>query len=311
TDDENNVYPSQIIEASGKIGGDRVRFVVQATIQGYSWKKLKIERNTSQPKVKSSIKASAKKLSNEFCEIVFDGIPDKNEIAYSPAQVFADSSDTWGHEITGFTEKKGLFKIEKITVIEKGQVRARVRVESRYGSSRMEEDFILYEGSDFIEQRVFLDWRKTNAVLKLRYQHDKDNAKIFYEIPYSVLERPMSPLEVPGQTWAFIHGRDSGIGIMNDAKSSYSSDEKYFYITCARSPLYAHHAPPHILSNNEQLRYLDQGEQEFTVRVILGKKNWQEAEMPRRALEFLEPPVVHLESAHEGKLSEFENGFEI
>jgi alpha-mannosidase len=93
-----------------------------------------------------------------------------------------------------------------------------------------------------------------------------------------------------------------GLGIINNAKSSYSADENFFYITCARSPLYAHHAPPHVLSGNEQKRYLDQGEQEFVVKIVQGKNNWQKADMPRRSLEFLQPPVAHLESAHSGNL---------
>ncbi|MEP7235137.1 MAG: glycoside hydrolase family 38 C-terminal domain-containing protein, partial [Ignavibacteriota bacterium] len=261
TTDNNVIVSTQKIEASGKIGGDRVRFAAQVRVPAFGWTKLKIERNPEQKKSKSSIVAKENVLSNGICGIIFEGEPAASEILYSPAQVFADESDTWGHGINGFTEQKGSFKVTKVTVLERGPVRGRVRVESTYGNSRMEEDFILYEGADHIEQRVFLDWRKTNAVMKLRYAHGCTDPKIFYEIPYSVIERPVSKDEVPGGAWAFVQDDSRGLGIINDAKYSYSSDEKYFYLTCARSPLYAHHEPPHVFSQHEQKRFQDQGEQ--------------------------------------------------
>ncbi len=311
TDEKGNTFEAQKIESSGKIGGDRVRFTAQVNVPSFEWKKLKLERNVDQKKSKSSIKATEKGLSNGVCGIVFDGEASENIIKYYPAQAFADESDTWGHGITGFTEQKGSFKVTKISVIERGPVRGRVRVESSYGNSRMEEDFILYEGADHIEQRVYLDWRKTNFVLKLRYEHRCTDPKIFYEIPYSIIERSVSTDEVPGGAWAFVQDEDQGIGIINDAKSSYSSDEKFFYMTCARSPLYAHHAPPHVFSQHEQKRYLDQGEQEFVMKIVLGKKNWRAAEMPRRTLEFLQPSVAHIESSHIGELIQNTLSFDV
>ncbi len=301
-DDAGNLILAQKNEPSGKIGGDRVRFVAQTDTSNFGWKKLKIERNTEQKKNKSFLKASENVLSNGICGVVFEGEVGINLIQYYPAQVFADDSDTWGHGLTGFNESKGPFKVQKITVLERGPVRGRVRVESTYGNSRMEEDFILYEGADQIEQRVYIDWRKTNSVLKLRYAHGCSDPKVIYEIPYGVIERAVSKDEVPGGSWAFIQDASKGVGIINDAKSSYSSDEKFFYMTSARSPLYAHHAPPHILSTTEQKRYLDQGEQEFVVKIVMGKKNWRAADMPKRAIEFLQPPVVHVESSHQGSM---------
>ncbi len=310
-DESGNSIVAQKIESSGKISGDRVRFVAETEVLSFVWKKLKIERNTEQKKNKSTIKASENVLSNGICGIVFDGEVGENMVQYYPAQVFADESDTWGHGITGFNESKGLFKVQKITVLERGPVRGRVRVESIYGNSRMEEDFILYGGADHIEQRVYLDWRKTNSVMKLRYAHGCSDPNGIYEVPYGIIERPISKDEVPGGSWAFIQDSSKGVGIINDAKSSYSSDEKFFYLTGARSPLYAHHAPPHILSGTEQKRYLDQGEQEFVVKIVLGKKNWRGADMPKRAIEFLQPPIIHVESSHQGSIKNSSTGFEV
>lgn len=310
-DSEGNNIPTQRIESSGKIGGDRIRFVTQIDTPAFGWTKLNVERSAPQIKVKSALKVTDKILLNGICGIVFEGDTSETFMKYTPAQVFADDSDTWGHGISGFNESKGHFKVNKIIVLEKGPVRGRVRVESSYGNSRIEEDFILYEGADYIEQRVYVDWRKSNSVLKLRYAHGCTAPKIFYEIPYSVIERPVSKDEVPGNSWAFVQDSSHGIGIINNSKSSYSADEKYFYIICARSPLYAHHAPPHVFSQNEQKRYLDQGEQEFVAKIIFGQKTWQDARMPKRSLEFLQPQIVHLESGHEGILFQNERAFEV
>ncbi|MDP4229142.1 MAG: glycoside hydrolase family 38 C-terminal domain-containing protein [Bacteroidota bacterium] len=294
--------PSQKIESSGKIGEDRVRFTSQVSVRSFGWTKLVVNRETVMPVERSSIKATENILSNGLCGIAFDGGVDENLIPYTPAQVFMDESDTWGHGITGFNTSKGLFKIQRISVLEKGPVRGRVRVESAYGNSRMEEDFILYSEENIIEQRIYLDWRKPNAVLKLRYPHQCKYPKTFFEIPYGFIERPISKNEVPGGAWAFVQDDSKGLGIINNAKSSYSSDENFLYLTCARSPLFAHHAPPHISSTTESKRYLDQGEQEFSIRLITGCKTWQDANMARRTTEFLQPVVVHVETAHNGDL---------
>ena len=311
TTDDGITILAQKIEPSGKINGDRVRFAAQVRVPSYGWSKFKIEQNIEQPKAKSGITAKESILQNGICGIVFEGEVADNQIKYYPAQVFADESDTWGHDISGFNGQKGYFKVSRITVLERGPVRGRVRVESSYGISHMEEDFILYEGADYIEQRVYLDWRKTNSVMKLRYAHEYTDPKVFFEIPYSVIERPVSSDEVPGGAWAFVQDDSHGLGIINGAKYSYSSDEKYFYITCARSPLFAHHKPPHIFSQNEQKRYQDQGEQEFTVRIVIGKKNWRGADMPRRSLEFLQQPIAHLESMHLGTIAKKPSSIEV
>ncbi len=34
--------------------------------------------------------------------------------------------------------------------------------------------------------------------------------------------------------------------------------------------------------------------------IVPGNKNWRGADMPRRALEFLQPPITHIESSHQG-----------
>ncbi|MEI8134735.1 MAG: glycoside hydrolase family 38 C-terminal domain-containing protein [bacterium] len=309
--DSDEIVLTQRMESSGKIADDRVRFTARAELPPYGWKKFAIVRNGEVAKVAKSIVASSTQLSNGICGIVFEGEPLVNQIAYSSAQVFQDDNDTWGHGITGFTQKKGIFKVDEIIVVERAPVRGRVRVSSSYGSSKLVEDFILYAGADFIEQRVFLDWRKTNAVVKLRHPHNMSNPKITYEIPNAVIERPVSSDEVPGGAWVFLQDATKSLGLVNDAKYSYSADEKYFYTTIARSPLYAHHSPPHKVTKFETKRYLDQGEQEFIVNIFPGMKSWTEVNMPQRALELLQPTIVHVESSHSGKLSRSLNMFAV
>src|SRR5262249_1600766 len=100
-------------------------------------------------------------------------------------------------------------------------------------------------------------------------------------------------------TWAFVEG---AFGIISPYKSSYSCDDNHLSITIARSAIYAHHAPPHVLSETEDVRYLDQGWQEFTNYIIVGPSDWESARMPHLSQQYALQPVTYQEGAHGGSL---------
>lgn len=340
-DEQGKTYPVQKTIPSGKIGGDRTRFICKAKIPALGWKTFfvsRYERSTAGEMIEFG-KASArvgivmfpmpslelgigKKGTKTDLRAHFD--IEKTEDAkaemfrafrYRPAEVFDDQNDTWGHYITGFTDLIGKFKLEGVEEIERGPLFHTVRVTSSYHKSTLREDFRLYYGASFFDVNVTLDWREQHAVCKLRFDHNCDEPRATYEIPYAALGRTSGPEEVPGQTWVHVaghrHGTSDGIAVITDAKYSFSVTGKSIYVTAARSPLFAHHVPPHEVQRGEKLDHLDQGVQNFNVRVLLHEPEWSKAKLHEHSALLHQPATAHYESAHEGRLPKLQSGVSI
>jgi alpha-mannosidase len=274
-----NEIATQRIESSGKIGDDRARFIAKVSVPAFGWTTFGIERN-------GKYELSGK---DEPCPL-----------SYTPAVVIRDDSDTWGHGVRSFTDHLRTFNLQSEQMIENGPLRKAWRISSTGPTSGMEEEYYIEPGSDVIELRVFLDWHEQHRILKLRFPHGCKSPQATYEIPFASIERPIGTQEWPGQSWVNVTERDGsrGLTLVTDSKYSYSVDEQYIYVIVARSPLFAHHTPPHEIHRGERLRYQDQGEQEFRILLIPHNGHWSGDVLPR----FESPLVCELESQHSGDL---------
>src|SRR5581483_8721585 len=97
------------------------------------------------------------------------------------AVVVEDRSDTWGHGVERYDDVAGELECVSARLIERGPVRAILRVESRYGSSTLREDYVLRAGSPYVDVRVALDWHERLKLLKLRYPTSVEAASATYE----------------------------------------------------------------------------------------------------------------------------------
>jgi alpha-mannosidase len=280
--------PTQKIEPSGKIGNDRVRFLATISVPALGWSLFGIERSLENiPEAENDLK------------LPFE---------YTPAIIVRDNSDTWSHGIHSFTEYEQEFHIDATEIIERGPIRSGIRIKSSGGASRMEEEIIVEKNSNVIEIRVFLDWHEQHRMLKMRFRHGCKDPVAHYEIPYAWVERPIGPNEWPGQSWLDVSERDHshGFALITDSKYSYSVDNEYIYVVAARSPLYAHHVPPHVMRDGERERYQDQGEQEFRLMLIPHDGKWSGRHISR----LQNPLIVHTESRHNGILPKIFAGLE-
>ena len=221
------------------------------------------------------------------------------------AVVMDDTSDTWGHRRLAYRDVLGEFESTTVEVIETGPVRAIVRVNSRYGSSSLTEDIVVWAGAEEVEIRVILDWREKAALLKMRTPTPLVETTAAYEIPYGVIERPADGDEEPGQRWidtsGTIPGSDErfGVAVLNDAKYGFDILGGQLGVTAVRSPIYAHHEP---MVPREGVRYQfqDQGVQRFTLRLLPHRGGWADAGLTRRAMALNQRPTVLIESRHQG-----------
>jgi len=77
-----------------------------------------------------------------------------------------------------------------------------------------------------------------------------------------------------------------------------------------RSPVYAHHIPRE-LDPDEDYRYIDQGEQEFTYILLPHRGSWKDAETVSLAEGLNNPPIAFIEYNHKGILPQEKSFIEV
>jgi len=219
------------------------------------------------------------------------------------AVVIDDPSDTWSHFVTRFDQVVGEFIVKSIRLIEDGPVKAVLHVESMYGSSSLVQDFMLYAGLPYLEAAVTVDWHEQFTLLKLRFPLNLEQAAVTYEIPYGSIMRPADGDEQPGQSWLDVSGvvggstRSYGVSLLNDGKYSFDVQGSDLGMTILRSPIYAFHFPAQP-QPDRSYTFMDQGIQHFTYRLLPHAGDWRTGEVPRRAAELNQSPLVLASTFH-------------
>ena len=221
------------------------------------------------------------------------------------AEVLDDPSDTWSHGVTHYTDVCGQFSGARLTVLERGPVRLRVRATTRFGGSTLRQDFMLYRDQPGVEVRVTLDWHEQLKLLKLAFPVAVADPVATFEIPYGVLERPTDGAEVPGQRWVDVSGATAagaaGLTVLSDAVYSYDVTGARLRLTVLRSPVYAHHGP-RVLEADTDYTWMDQGWHEFRYLLLPHAGPCPTAEAQRQADWLNQPAISQAEGSHAGPL---------
>jgi alpha-mannosidase len=222
-----------------------------------------------------------------------------------------DRSDTWSHGEAGFRQEIGRFgRSGAAAVDETGPVRAAVRTHSQWRNSEAVHWIRLYRDVPVIEGELRLFWRERLCALKLALPTRLVAVEATYEAPYGFVRRPANGEEQPGQQWADITGQLAlpagrkqryGLARANDSRYGYDALDGELRMTVARSPAFAHHDPRR-LEDGVEYRFMDQGEHVIRYRLIPHEDGWEEADVPKRAMELNVVPVWVNEYAHEGPL---------
>ena len=245
--------------------------------------------------------------SGEFGKSVISGAGGR------PLVIDDHDADTWAHGIFQFHEVEGCFADAKVSLLEEGELRSIVRVESSYNESRLRQDFLLYAGRSWIEVKVRVDWREKNRILKLAYSTCLTETSAVYEIPYGYITKPANGDEEPALMWAAINGRaheaPASLAILNADKYSYDVHDNQISLTVLRSPVYAE-------SEGEKYRdafcdYIDQGVHEFRYGLLPFSSGIDPAAATAAAMELNNPVETLIESYHKGPLSATYKGIDI
>ena len=129
-----------------------------------------------------------------------------------------------------------------------------------------------------------------------------------FDAPYSVIERPMTGREEPGQIWIDLTGTTTtvsgrelryGVSLLNDAKFGFDCLDGDLRMSLLRSPIYCFHEPAQVEPDQEYL-FLDQGTQTLRYALLPHAGGWEEAGTARQAHALNNPFVDVFQYPHAG-----------
>ena len=129
-------------------------------------------------------------------------------------------------------------------LVEKGPLKAVIRVTRTWQSSKFVQDITLYNGVDRVDVVNDIDWHETHILLKAAFPLAASSSKATYEIPYGSIERPTTrnnswedaKFEVPALRWADLGDGQHGFSLINESKYGYDAKGNVLRLSLLRSP---------------------------------------------------------------------------
>jgi alpha-mannosidase len=176
-----------------------------------------------------------------------------------------------------------------VEVIERGPVRAVVRVKSAFRNSRFVGDIRLYSLVPRVDCRLFLDWQERNLMIKAAFPAAVKNASAMFEIPYGAIPRPADGAEVPALRWIDLtdEGGAYGLGLLNDCKYGFDVRGNVMRISIVHGA-------------TEPDPEADRGEHELLYSIYPHAGSWEEAQTFRRGYELNSPLLARAAMVHPG-----------
>lgn len=192
----------------------------------------------------------------------------------------------------------------KITVAEAGPVRATLKVERTYGTSKFVQYISVTEGSDDdrIAVRNEIDWNERDALLKAEFPMNVSNAQATYDLGIGYIERDNNTdnkYEVPAQQWADITSPDKsyGISVINDSKYGWDKpNDNTLRLTLLHTPSVGNDP------NMAHQEHLDLGHHTFSYAIYGHKSDITDAGTAWKAETFNQPLLSFTTPRHKGKL---------
>jgi alpha-mannosidase len=188
-------------------------------------------------------------------------------------------------------------EVDSIALVDKGPVRATVKITRHWGSSKFVQEISLDAGADEVQVANDFDWHETHVLLKAAFPLAATSDKATYEIPFGSIQRTTlrtnswekAKFEVPAMNWADLGDSSQGVSILNDSKYGYDAVGNTLRLTLLRSPTWPD-------------ENADRGEQKFTYAIYPHAGSWKTAETVRRGYELNDRMVGQQVFAHTGAL---------
>jgi alpha-mannosidase len=164
-------------------------------------------------------------------------------------QAFDDNPtqyDAWNIDPGTLDHPISLGKAEKVELVEKGPVRASIRVTHAWRNSKFVQAIILDANADTVDVINDIDWHETHILLKAAVPLAASSALATFEIPYGAIDRPTTrnnswekaQFEVPSLRWADLGDGQHGLSLLNESKYGYDALGNTLRLSLLRSPVW-------------------------------------------------------------------------
>ena len=215
-------------------------------------------------------------------------------------QTFRDTPkeyDAWNID-AGFDQQvTALDKADSVELVEKGPLRATIRIARTWQNSKFVQDVSLYAGLGRVDIANNIDWHETHVLLKAAFPLAASSPQATYEIPFGSIERPTTrnnsweaaKFEVPALRWADLGDGTHGFSLINESKYGYDAKNNVLRLSLLRSPTWP---DPEA----------DRGHHQFTYSLYPHSADWRQALTVRRGYEFNYQLRAQQVDAHDGAL---------
>lgn len=310
--------PCQFIHTKAQLD-KRKRIAFLATVPAMGYETYRIVPDDAKWTEDPFVNKNAYVFENQYTKVVFNeysgyisSIYDKqNEVELlngcaNVPLVINDLSDTWGHTVEKYDEVIGQFKLKSIAKIEEGALLSRIRVTYTYEKSVLTQVFTLYRNNSDIFVHSTVHWQEQFKCLKIQFALNLANPVATYENPFGHIVREADGMEEPIQSWLDVTGEDPvtrrpyGMGLLNNNKYGADISNARIRLTILRSPVYAHHYPNQLESDNGNYLFTDQGRHSFTYVLVPHCSDWRSAHILQKAMVLNQPPTKVVETFHKG-----------
>ena len=152
--------------------------------------------------------------------------------------------DAWNIDPGTLDHFVAIDKADSVELVEKGPMRAAIRVTRTWQSSKFVQDITLSSGTDQVNVVNDIDWHETHVLLKAAFPLAATSSKATYEVPYGSIQRITSrnnsweqaQFEVPALRWADLGDGQHGFSLLNESKYGYDDKDNVLRISLLRSP---------------------------------------------------------------------------
>ena len=295
-DGQNRTLPSQVLTHDAKT--NTYSLLVQVPdVPSMGYKVLHV--GAARKPAATEVKASGTTIENAALKVVVDpstgcitSIFDKKANFESLAagacgnqlQTFKDTPkdyDAWNIDPGTLDHFTSIDKADSVELVEKGPLRAVIRVKHTWQSSKFTQDIALYAGMDMVDINNDIDWHESHVLLKAAFPLAATSNHATYEIPYGSIERPttrnntweQARFEVPAMRWADLSDAQHGFSLINESKYGYDDKDNVLRLTLLRSPTWP---DPEA----------DRGRQQFHYALYPHAGDWKQAMTVRRGYEY-------------------------
>ena len=314
TDHEGKLIPMQNVDSQVCAPREKEEPLIYAKIPAMGYRVFRVYReDKGEALPERSLKVTETVLENDWTRLELDGTTgaivslfDKTtgkELVSAPclSRVMDETEcDTWSHLVYRFDKEVGAFELKSMRIAEDGNIRGALVVNTAFGSSTMEQKFIVYRDKPgvFVEYRVF--WAEQHKLLKLCYPVNINKGVPTSSIPYGFMDRRPDGREYPMHSWMALREDGYGLGIASDSRCAYDATENEVRITALRSPIFADHYG--FKARDVDSRFTEQGEHFFTM--YLGAVGEDTLSLQRTGELLVSAPRIMVSGDHHGTLPE-------